>query len=417
MASTEETQTTETETPAKPKASKAATAKLAREYFNAVVNDRDLSAYDRLWARDGTWQINGMHHEPLGTDGARAFFSEIFESIPDLGLEIIEVVADGKRAVVHWRMTGTFAGKQPFQGIEPNGARLDIRGIDILSVEDGKITELVGYADNMQIARQLGALPPADSPAEQRMMKLVNARSRMLSRMVSAPEKVAEGVWVLRGGFPMKTMNVYLIEERDGVTVFDAGIRVMTNAIAAAATNMGGIKRVVLGHGHADHRGAAPGLAAEVFCHAKDRADAEGDGGEHYFDFSKLNPLAKRLMPKLLQGWDGGPVEIAGTVKEGDDVAGFKVIELPGHSPGLIGLWRESDRLALVSDCFYTLDPQTGRKGHPRVPHHAFNADTEQARESIRKLAAMEPAAAWAGHADPVVGDVRAQLETAAATT
>ena len=95
MASTEETQTTETETPAKPKASKAATAKLAREYFNAVVNDRDLSAYDRLWARDGTWQINGMHHEPLGTDGARAFFSEIFESIPDLGLEIIEVVADG----------------------------------------------------------------------------------------------------------------------------------------------------------------------------------------------------------------------------------------------------------------------------------------------------------------------------------
>jgi hypothetical protein len=51
------------------------------------------------------------------------------------------------------------------------------------------------------------------------------------------------------------------------------------------------------------------------------------------------------------------------------------------------------------------------------VPHAAFNADTEQARASIRKLAALEPATAWAGHVDPLTGDVRAQLEQAAATT
>jgi glyoxylase-like metal-dependent hydrolase (beta-lactamase superfamily II) len=112
--------------------------------------------------------------------------------------------------------------------------------------------------------------------------------------------------------------------------------------------------------------------------------------------------------------WDGGPVAIAGTVAAGDDVTGFQVIDLPGHAPGLIGLWRASDRLALVSDCFYTLDPQTGRHGPPRVAHEAFNHDTEQARASIRKLAALEPAAAWPGHANPVTGDVRAQLERAA---
>ena len=122
-------------------------------------------------------------------------------------------------------------------------------------------------------------------------------------------------------------------------------------------------------------------------------------------------------MPRMLKMWDGGPVKIAGTVAEGDEVAGFKVVHLPGHAPGLIGLWRESDRLALVSDCFYTLDPETGRKGHARVPLAAFNQDTEQARASIRKLAALEPAAAWPGHADPVTGDVKAQLEHAADTT
>jgi glyoxylase-like metal-dependent hydrolase (beta-lactamase superfamily II) len=83
----------------------------------------------------------------------------------------------------------------------------------------------------------------------------------------------------------------------------------------------------------------------------------------------------------------------------------------------LIGLFRERDRLALVSDCFYTLDPQTGVKGPPRVPHSAFNDSTEQAAASIRKLAALEPSAAWPGHADPVTGDVVEQLHQAATRT
>jgi glyoxylase-like metal-dependent hydrolase (beta-lactamase superfamily II) len=111
--------------------------------------------------------------------------------------------------------------------------------------------------------------------------------------------------------------------------------------------------------------------------------------------------------------WDGGPVEIADTVNEGDDVAGFRVIELSGHSPGLIGLWREADRLALVSDLVYTLD-MWGRSCAPRLPENTYNYDTVQARASIRKLAEMEPAAAWPGHAKPITSDVRGQLLQAA---
>jgi hydroxyacylglutathione hydrolase len=73
--------------------------------------------------------------------------------------------------------------------------------------------------------------------------------------------------------------------------------------------------------------------------------------------------------------------------------------------------------LALVSDCFYTLDPFTHKSGPPRVPHFAFNYDTDEARASIRKLAALDLLAAWPGHAEPVTGDVRAQLEQAADET
>lgn len=235
-------------------------------------------------------------------------------------------------------------------------------------------------------------------------------------------ERAADGVWLMRGGFPHRTMNIYFIEEPGGgVTVFDAGIRSMTEHVVAVGRKMGGIKRIVLGHGHADHRGAAPGAHAPVIVHPDEVAEATAPGSPDYFDFSKLPTVAlggRFSMPVMLDKvWDGGPVQVAGTVVEGDSVAGFEVIHLPGHAPGLIGLWRERDRLALVSDCFYTLDPTTGEYGEPRVPHRAFNLDTEQARASIRKLAALEPALAWAGHADPVRGDVRAQLEVAARDT
>jgi hydroxyacylglutathione hydrolase len=251
-------------------------------------------------------------------------------------------------------------------------------------------------------------------PIENRRVRL---RPRLARLIASGPEPIADGVWVVRGGFPSKTMNVYFVRDGDGVALFDAGISDMTDAVARAGASLGGITRVVLGHGHPDHRGVAPGLGLETFCHPDEVADAQGDGGRHYFDLSLLRPHGRVLLGTMLGVWDGGPVTIAGTLAEGDEVAGFSVLHLPGHAPGLIGLWRERDRLALVSDTFYTLDPQTGLHGHPRVPHRAFNWDTEVARASIRKLAALEPATAWAGHANPLRGDVRGALEKAAETT
>jgi glyoxylase-like metal-dependent hydrolase (beta-lactamase superfamily II) len=192
----------------------------------------------------------------------------------------------------------------------------------------------------------------------------------------------------------------------------------MVRAVASAGAKLGGIKRIVLGHGHTDHRGTAPALGVPVLCHPDEVQDAEGSGGFRYWpkDLAPL-PTPQRQIHRAMHrwAWDGGPVEISGTVSEGDEIAGFKVVHLPGHAPGQIGLWRESDRLALVSDCFYTLE-MWGRSCPPHVPEKTYNYDTEQAKASIRKLAEMEPAAAWPGHAKPVTGDVRSQLLKAAET-
>jgi glyoxylase-like metal-dependent hydrolase (beta-lactamase superfamily II) len=195
-------------------------------------------------------------------------------------------------------------------------------------------------------------------------------------------EPIAPRVWLLRGGLT-GTMNVYLIQDADGVVAFDAGEKGMAPAIAAAAQRMGGLRRVVLGHADTDHRGAAPALSAlaPVACHPDAVAEAQGSGGRSYWDLSRLPP-AVRVLHSILHRWvwDGGPVHISATVREGDAIAGFEVIELAGHAPGLIGLWR--------------------------------------ARESVARLAALDPLVVAAGHLGPLTGpSVRAELERAAAGT
>jgi len=232
-------------------------------------------------------------------------------------------------------------------------------------------------------------------------------------------EKVAEGVWLLRAD-TRDVMNVYFLEDGDGVVQFDAGTKGMTKKVRAAAERLGGLKRIVLGHAHADHRGTAPALGVPVLCHPDEVVHAEHDSPFWtYLDLGQLPAPARWVFRPLLRRWDGGPVKIDATVSEGDEIAGFRVLHFPGHAPGLIGLWRESDRLALVSDVIYTIDSTKLGKplpaGEASVPHPAWGWDHAKAKNSVRRLAALEPATVCAGHEAPLRGEnLRATLERAA---
>jgi hydroxyacylglutathione hydrolase len=234
-----------------------------------------------------------------------------------------------------------------------------------------------------------------------------------------ALDRVADGVWLLRGDF-RGAMNIYFIEDGDGVVQFDAGTKSMRKKAAEAARELGGLKRIVLGHAHADHRGTAPYLGAPVFCHPDEVTDAEGDKAvTPYFNLSLL-PVApvRWIYPLLLRRWDGGAVKVNGTVSEGDEVAGFKVLHFPGHAPGLIGLWRERDRVALVSDVVYLVDSARLKPlppGEASVPHPAFAWNHQEAKRSVRRLAELEPLVVGTGHDEPLRGEnLRPVLEAAA---
>ncbi|MGO9248043.1 MAG: nuclear transport factor 2 family protein [Solirubrobacteraceae bacterium] len=389
---------------------------ITRRYFETI-GAHDVQGAAAMWADGGREDVRGQGLF-IGPDGVREFIGSLVEAIPDLKTEILSTTTEDERCAIHWRFSGTFAGPGYLNGVAPTGHRLELEGVDVLTVRDGLIQANDAFPDTMAVPRQLGMMPPLHSSTEQRMMGAFNLKTRVTDGLTAGDAKlVAEGVWVLQG--QPGRCNVYFIENggvEGGVTMFDAGARTMTRAVARAGAKLGGITKIVLGHGHTDHRGSAPGLNVPVWCHPEEVVDAEGSGGWRYWpaDLAGLPPVSRQIQKALHRyAWDGGPVKIEGTVSEGDDVAGFRVIDLPGHAPGLIGLWRESDRLALVTDCFYTLD-MFGRNCPLSVPVQTYNYDTDQARQSMRKLAEMEPAAAWAGHADPATGDVRGQLLRAA---
>ncbi|HTR89298.1 MAG TPA: ester cyclase, partial [Solirubrobacteraceae bacterium] len=302
---------------------------IVRRYFETI-DAHDVQAAAAMWAPDGRENVRGQGLF-VGPEGVREFIGGLVEAIPDLRMEILATTAQEERCAVQWRISGTFAGPGRLSGVAPTGHRVELEGVDVLTVADGLIQANEAFADTMALPRQIGMLPPEGSSAEQRMMGAFNAKTRLTASLAGAGEArlVAEGVWCVQG--QPGRCNVYLIEDEGGVTMYDAGARTMTRAVAAAGARLGGIRRIVLGHGHTDHRGAAPAFDVPVLCHPDEVQDAQGSGGWRYWpaDLAGLPQGAKQIQKALHRyAWDAGPVHIEQTLREGDEIAGFKVIHL-----------------------------------------------------------------------------------------
>jgi predicted ester cyclase len=164
------------ETATKPKRTRKKGAKtLAREYFEAL-GRQDLDAAVALW-RDGSRDHFHGIFDTVAPDGIRQWFSELYAAFPDFEMEILEIAASGDNAAVRWRGSGTFSGPGRFQGLAPNGSRVELEGCDMLRVADGQIVENNAYTNGVEIAQQLGVLPPEGSFGEKAVTGLVNART------------------------------------------------------------------------------------------------------------------------------------------------------------------------------------------------------------------------------------------------
>jgi predicted ester cyclase len=152
------------------------TAEVARSYFEAV-GRQDLDAMEAHYEPGGGGPIHGLVELQVG-DNYRQWFGNLFRAFPDWKFEILDIVAEGDRAAVEWRATGTFSGDARFEGMEPNGASVDVQGCDVVTIRDGRMVDNQAYTSGTEIARQLGALPPQGSAAERAMTAALNLKTR-----------------------------------------------------------------------------------------------------------------------------------------------------------------------------------------------------------------------------------------------
>ena len=161
----------------------------ARAYFEALAN-RDPDAMLELWSDDGVVDL-----APLGILRGRgqigAFFRELFAAFPDLETTVTRVAAGQSEVAVEWRMSATFTG-EPFQGIEATGRPLELRGIDLIEIEDGKNVSNTAYYDGMAFARDIGLLPAQDSGAERAMKGAVNALTKARRALADGRDAISE---------------------------------------------------------------------------------------------------------------------------------------------------------------------------------------------------------------------------------
>lgn len=149
-------------------------ATVVRGYFEAL-DGHDIESALKFWNPEGRERLIGLEELTI-PDGFERFFGELFAAMPDIRFEILSVTSQKERAAVRWRAVGTFDGVGTFQGLRPNGARVEMEGFDLLTVDDELIVENLAYLNGAELARQLGALPPQGSVADRGMTAALNAK-------------------------------------------------------------------------------------------------------------------------------------------------------------------------------------------------------------------------------------------------
>ena len=206
-------------------------------------------------------------------------------------------------------------------------------------------------------------------------------------------KEVAPGVHQI-SGFPPNAINCYLagdvlvdaMTRRDGKRILKA---LRGHAVTAHAIT----------HAHADHQGAShqvcDALGIPFWAPA---ADADAAEDPRLIAERQPKNFVSQGFVKVFHG-PGHPV--ARKLVDGDDVAGFRVIDAPGHSAGHVVFFRESDRVLIAGDVVTNMDAITLVPGL-QLPKDRLTPDPARNRESARRLADLEPELVLFGHGKPL---------------
>lgn len=235
---------------------------------------------------------------------------------------------------------------------------------------------------------------------------------------VVAMDAIADGVLGLRIAF----VNVFGIRHTQGTgwTLIDAAVPLSAGLIKHwAEKNFGKPPNsIVLTHGHFDHVSVAKELADEwnvpVYAHPLEFPYLTGVA-----EYPAPNPSAGGGMMSILSPlYSRGPFDLGNRLRPlpGDggtlpELPGWQILETPGHTPGHVSFFRESDRTLLPGDAFCTTKPESffdvtfAQPAELHGPPAYFTSDWDAACDSVEKLAALNPQVVAPGHGKPLAGE------------
>jgi hydroxyacylglutathione hydrolase len=205
--------------------------------------------------------------------------------------------------------------------------------------------------------------------------------------------QLAPDVWQLRG-FPPNAINVYLV----GDALIDAATRYSTRRILRQLEGRE-VSAHVLTHAHPDHQGSSHEVCTRLrIPYWVGERDAEAAERPELIGKRQPDHWVAQFFARTLTG-PGHRVDRR--LAEGDEVAGFTVLDVPGHSAGHVAFWRDSDRVLILGDVVNNMDVLTGVPGL-REPKRFLTPDPELNRRSAKRLGPLAPSLVCFGHGPPL---------------
>lgn len=223
-----------------------------------------------------------------------------------------------------------------------------------------------------------------------------------------AVKQIAKDVYLLRG-FPPDAYNVYAIRGDRGFVLVDTATRHARKRILKQLPKLPGkLEAIFITHAHQDHAGSMHQLAAAT------GAPVWGpEGDADALEGKAPVPLPEAYRNNLVnRTFKGGWKEfhpVARRFSEGEAIGEFETVAFPGHTPGQLGLRRESDGTVLCADTMRAMNFITGLPQIGEMPK-MFTVDPVEARRSIKKLADLEPRVVCFGHGRPMTKDTARRI-------